>query len=310
VLNLLRAWPPRLTSAFILVGGSLHLVLRWLSGTLTGTLLVSFILYQWCWAFSDSRPMTGQQIAVWLSEIPFESRVSIGSAIITVVGFLIAFRTATANWREQTLSNLRVGAAEEIQQFFEEVSGLVLSMKLYAQDVASLAATVQKAGLSQTESWKARAIYEDLPKFLDQRARLSILSVDVYRLAGKHYALLAPFPGALATLHDCEKAVDAVSKAMWVGAPRFDPECQGPERLFLSAVDPVSWDALAEVSDQVYDRLGVLTSGVRSVLFKGLHAVSLSMLVEMARNLSMMETALGMLRPSKGRGKTFKARER
>jgi hypothetical protein len=304
VLNVFRSWPPKLTSALILGSGSLHLLTRWLFGTLSGALFMSLAVYQWRWVSSESKPMSGEQLAIWLSDLPVEASVAITTAVITVVGFLVAFRTATLSWREQTLTSLRVAAAEEIQRFFDEVSRLLLALEAYARDVSMTAGTVQNQGFSKQTSWRTRKIYEDLDDFLANRARFSVLSVEVYRLGGKHYTLLGSIPGALATFKDCESAVDAVSKAMWVTAPKFDGgELDRPDQLFLQTVNPGQWEILAETCDRHYDSLSVLSSGIRSTLFKGLHEANLTVLLEIAKNRATMETALGLSNPSRPKGR-------
>ncbi|MHC5791763.1 hypothetical protein ACYT6H_09220, partial [Streptococcus pyogenes] len=62
-------------------------------------------------------------------------KVAIASSLVTVVGFFIAYASATANWKSQLLANIKLQASSDLNSFFTEVNSLVTDLEIYAQDV-------------------------------------------------------------------------------------------------------------------------------------------------------------------------------
>jgi hypothetical protein len=71
----------------------LALFFRFLSHTFFGTLLFAIGFYWFLLLFGEPKPWTGYQLAIWLDELDSSVKTAVVTSILTVIGFLIAFRT-------------------------------------------------------------------------------------------------------------------------------------------------------------------------------------------------------------------------
>ena len=247
--------------------GWITLLQRALFGTVQGALIFSIFLYWYMEHFGSTKPFTSAQLAIWASELSAEATAGVLTSFITVLGFLIAFRAATANWKDQTRTTIRIAAADEIETFFDEFVSLVLDAQIFVENTLDERERLVEGNMNPESSTLVSVHMENAIEFIEKRKRMSVMSVKMYRLASKHYSILHPFAGAIEALKDCEIAADEVTKKMWIKVATLDPSAPGNRTLFLNQIDVKDWREFAQCCDTSYDRINGLVALLRSMLF-------------------------------------------
>ncbi len=297
MLDLLRKIPSHWTRIYILVMGPLSLAQHFFFNTMNGALLTSLGLYFWMAWFGETKPFTFAQLLIWFSELTSESKTGLATTLVTVIGFLVAFRTATLGWKDQTRMSLRIAVADELELFFDEVAKLTLNIQLYAESVVEEVSQLRHSGLNPETSSTVAMLIEEGPKFRQNRARLSALSIDVHRISSKHYAMLSPLGGVIEALNDSVNALDQITEEMWVHLPiATNQPTSSHAQLFVDRIDLDKWQSLVTCCDKNYDLINGLVSGIRALLFAPLMQLTPSSVSIVMRNSSKFEEALSTIR--------------
>lgn len=173
------------------------------------------------WEFGETKPYTGAELALWLDRLPIEAKSAIITSLITISGFIVAFHTATASWKAQTLAQIKLTVANEIEHFYSEVSSLVTDAEIFTENLVDTFNAIED-GINRESSFKVQHALARIPEFISMRQRLSAMSVAVHGITGRHYSLLSTVPGALNYLEDCVAALNDVTKKMWIRLPHIE----------------------------------------------------------------------------------------
>lgn len=265
-VTLIRRMPPWLVAVIICVLYPPYLLLRYLLGTTFGVLLASIGIYIWAWFLGESKPFSIDQLLLWIDGLSTEATTAVFTSLITVFGFLIAFRSATLNWKEQALSQLKISAAAEIEQFFTEAQRLTVDAEIYIKSLLEVVDAVDAAGYNDDNVFLIRRAMEKSNAFLKVRDRLVVMSIEVHSLAGRHYALLSSVWGLKAELDDCIKAFLAISKTIWVHVPSVLAIHPDPLPVFVDRIDRKQCDEFLKCCKKNYVVIGGVSGGVRGVL--------------------------------------------
>jgi hypothetical protein len=194
----------------------ISLFLRWLLNSLGGalTLLISVWLYMHF--FSETKPWGGYELAIWIDELHHEAKTGVLTALVTVVGFTVAFQTATVAWKTQALDQLKFRLADEIEKFFGETSTLVNELTLYAERLIEVKSEIDQKGVNAGTSFAVQRIVDQAPKFAGARERLSELDVEVHGIAGRNLGLLSSMAGAPEYLNEAISALGEITDVMWL----------------------------------------------------------------------------------------------
>ena len=125
-------FPPSLSVPIFYACATISFIYRFLFGNIYGILITCLVVYNYSEFLFGTTPLSFDGLIHWAVTQSESTKVALLTATITVVGFLIAYATATSNWRSQLLANLKVQAAGEIEVFFVECSKLATDCKIYA----------------------------------------------------------------------------------------------------------------------------------------------------------------------------------
>ena len=103
--------PPSLSVSIFYTFVTITFIYRFLFGNIYGILITCLVVYNYSKSLFGTTPLSFDGLIQWVVTQSESTKVALLSAIITVVGFLIAYATATSNWRSQLLANLKVQAA-------------------------------------------------------------------------------------------------------------------------------------------------------------------------------------------------------
>jgi hypothetical protein len=265
---------------------------NFLLGTLNGLLISSVSLYEYLWFFGDVKPFTAAQLVVWFSGLANEVKSSIITALITVVGFFVAFGAATSGWKEQARATLQISIADEIERFYDEVGKLITSMQIYAESVVNEINRIRSEKFNPENSLVLEISIKDAVLFREKRKRLSAMSIEVYRLSSKHSSLLLPISGALQVLNDCEESLKRITEVMWIHLPDVSLDGPTPRTYFSSNVDLEEWSKFINVCENEDEHIGGLVGMLRGLLFAPFAKVTFSVATNLLKKSDELEYAL------------------
>ena len=294
-LSLLRRVSPRISAALFYYVLPIFLALRFLFGSLKGILLLSALLYWSLWLIGEPKPFSSAELVLWIDALPIESKTAVITSILTILGFLIAFYTASANWRAEGLAQLKARTASEIEVFFTEASRHTTDAEIYIRYIVDTVSMLQTVGATPESMFRIARSQDGLAKFAATRDRLSAMSVEVHHLIGRHYSVLSIVWGAAKALEDAAAAFTEVAQTMWVRLPIISLELPDPELQFVACVNKAEAAAFLESCERNFDFINAITGGVRGSLLSPIVGVNLSSIASMFDKRSSMPEALAKI---------------
>ena len=163
-LALLKRLPPALSAWLFYYGLPVLLTLRFLLGTITGAFILSLLLYWAMWSVGVPRPLTFAQLLLWVDELPKESKTAVVTSFLTVVGFLVAFHTATVNWKAAALAKMKADVAGEIELFFNEAARLTIDAQIYVRSLVEAVNLIEAQGATTEAAFNVQRTLEKNPR--------------------------------------------------------------------------------------------------------------------------------------------------
>lgn len=295
-LSLLRRLPPKLSADIFYYVLPVVLLLRFLVGTILGVFFLSTILYWAMWTLGEPKPFTPSQLVLWIDGIPSESKTAIVTSVLTVLGFLIAFHTATVNWKAEAVAHLKAKVADEIEAFFTEASRLTTDAEIYARSLVEAVNFFQSQGATTEAIFKIQRTVEKTSAFLTTRDCLSAMSVEVHSIAGRHYSVLSTVWGATKALEDCAAVFAQITQLMWIRVPNMQADLPNPIAQFVSQVDVTECVNFVDYCRGNSGFISGATGGVRGALLAPLVSFNLASLMSLSGKRPIFIEALSKVR--------------
>lgn len=248
--------------AIIVVG----VLIRFLISNLYGIFILSIVLYLCSQSFFGVEPYNFKQLVDWCSMQSEGTKNSMLSAIITITGFLIAYATATYNWKAQALSQVRMQAAGEIDAFFSQCSHLVQECNIYAANLIEAINKIQKNDQFDNANFLAYYNRDQGKKFLQERQQLSSLGIEVHRLQGRYTNLLVLAPGLKRNMELASQALNKITEKIWFNVPFHINNDENPIQSFVNQVNVSDCIQFKNVVEENCDLLSFTSGAVRGNL--------------------------------------------
>lgn len=255
------AWAARLYTVCVCVTFLIHT----LSRTVFGALLVAIALYYAQYWFGSSPPWTVGQLAIWLDDLPIEAKSAIATAVITVAGFLIAFRTANNAWKSQSQGELQLTAAADVETFFSEGTSRLIQVQLFVRSLLD-AADELTTGLTKRARFKVQYCLREQPMFEEHRRRLVEMNVQSHRLLSKHSSSIYALWGTSPSLKAALSAFDAMVSATWIAAPSHAEDASDVESVFQQTLDVKSCQLFLDAYEKNFVRMSAMEGAARGRL--------------------------------------------
>ena len=110
-----------------------------LSSKVDGIFILSILLYFFYSALGLEKPFSGPELILWLDQLPNNSKTAIFTSIITIIGFLVAFKIGSTNQKQQILSQMKIEASNDIEKFINNASRNASSVNIYAKYLIEIA---------------------------------------------------------------------------------------------------------------------------------------------------------------------------
>jgi hypothetical protein len=239
---------------------------RFFFGNIFGIFITVLVLYYHGEFLFGITPLDFDGLMNWVVSQNETTKSTIMGALITVVGFLIAYATATANWKSQLLATLKVQAAGEIEVFFAECSKLATDCEIYAKSLIEAVDKIQKGCSNDEALFLAHYNREQGQIFLQRRQRLVSLGIEVHRFHGKFSTLLLSAPGLKAGLDSSTKALENITSKLWISVPYHIKHDQNPVQTFVNQVNITECSALRDSVTVNHGELNFSSGSVRGNL--------------------------------------------
>jgi len=298
-IDLIRRVPTKLITLIFYYILPVLLLIRFLVGTIRGTLLLSISIYWVMWNFCDPRPYTPASLILWIDDLPSESKTSVITTTITVLGFLIAFHTGTLNWKAQALAELKRHVASEIESFFTEASKLTFEAQMYSESLVTAVNLLQSQGPSKDSIFAVTQALKKSADFIETRDRLSALSVEIHRISGRHYSVLSTVWGATKALEDCASAFGEITEKMWLRIPSIIEGHPDPLSEFLLQINIKDCMEFSEICEINSDFMNANSGGIRGLLLAPIVGINFSSRMSLAGKEKMFTEAMQKIRKRK-----------
>ncbi|EGQ9467415.1 hypothetical protein C4H03_RS15710 [Vibrio parahaemolyticus] len=210
---------------------------RFLLGNLYGVLITMFVIRHFSEALLGYPAYSFEELMAWLDALSNEMKIAIVSSLVTVIGFLVAYASATSNWKSQLLANIKLQASGELNSFFTEVGALVTDCEIYADETIETSEKIRKSKDNHEKLFlvsyqNGRGHEIDL-----KRKRLVAMSIQVHQFTGKYANLFLSVPRVQSNFDTAAKALNEVASKTWFNIPVSYPEDTDPITTFLKQVN-------------------------------------------------------------------------
>lgn len=254
-------------------------VLKFLFGTIIGSLIFAWLLYATLPYWSGVQPWGLSEVLLWFSQLSNEAQIGLASSLVTVLGFFIALHTTMHSWRRQTASELRMSAADNIYRVISEVNTVILHVQLFAETTAREVQQIRAQNLSLDASPMLSVLSEEVLMFRANRERLIKLQQETIDLPARYSVLLLSLWGMEGALEAINQNIAAVTKVLWIPAPVGGTDHPEHRKQLMEQVDPEKYQELANACEKARNKIAGLQGGLRGTLMSPileLNAVALS----------------------------------
>ena len=258
--------PPSLSVPLFYAVLIILFVFRFFTKSTFGILTFSLIIYFNSDHLFSVKPYSIDELIGWLSQQSESTKTALLSSLITIIGFMFAYATATANWKGQLLANLKLQAAGELDVFFSEYSKLATDCGLYAESLVNAIDKIQKGCPPNEASFLAQFNRDQGNVFIQKRQRLIAMGIDVHALNGKYSNLMLSAPGLKSSLDSAIKAVSSINEKLWINIPFHIQNDQNPIQTFLNQVNVAECMSLKDTVDSHFGELNFSSGSVRGNL--------------------------------------------
>ncbi|WP_111657768.1 hypothetical protein [Isoalcanivorax indicus] len=296
--NILNFIPPQVLARLIYSYLLISLLLKFFFRTTYGLLIIAVLIYFNAELIFGCSPLNSEEIFSVLVSLEKEYKVALISSSVTIVGFAVAFHTATINWRSQMRSNIMLGVATEIEDFFSNALKSITTVQLYAEELIRDVSGVQAATTMQEAAFIVNFNISRQQEFYQARQAISESSIEVHRFLARGHNALASNWGALPAMHRAEMALSEIATKMWISIPNIDAGDTHKVQAFIKQVSLEECHSLIKCCDRNARIISSLYGGVRGQLESTIMGVNVPMFFSFLAQRKGMMNAIENLHES------------
>ncbi len=281
---MLKNIPPKIRITLLYIFITIGYLFRFLLVNIYGIFILSLAVYFNTKLLFNVEPYSFSELVDWLVSLSEAAKIAILSSSIPIIGFFIAYATATANWKSQIRENLKIQAAGEIEVFFTECSRSATNCKIYAEGLVQASKKIRNNCTKDEGIFLAHYHREQSLIFKQDRDRLATLNVEVHRISGKYGNLFLSLPGLKSTLDEAIEALEKISKASWIKIPFHINNDLSPVLTFTNQFDVEECRNLIKVVNTNYNSISSSSGNVQGRLMSSVLDVNLWFLLSLFRD--------------------------
>lgn len=283
MIGLFKKIPPSVSVPLFFGLVTLAMLVRFFVATVLGALLLAVAAYWYVGAHTSVAPYSAGGLLLWFSELESAYKVVLFGSLVTVLGFVVAFHTATLNWRNQMKAQLKTEAAGEVENFFAIVGRNVRALQFYADDLIKTVNFIQNGGDLVEASFRVGYAQGQGEQFLAARNTVSQASIEVHRLIAKNHNLLASGWGLLATARGTADAIGALAEKMWIRVPAVDVNDPNHVQHFLNQVNIAECQSLFDCCESNDSKIAAMSGQIQGYLLAPIWGFSVPMYFTLIR---------------------------
>ncbi|BBO79629.1 hypothetical protein DSCO28_01950 [Desulfosarcina ovata subsp. sediminis] len=245
---------------------------------------MSLILYWQAPKIFGAKPFNFSELVIWFDNLSESFKTAIISSLLTIIGFLIAFQSATKNWKDQLVANIRLDASNNIDLIYTRISELINSIKIYADMNLQIVEKIGAGGDLNEIANDIRYITSQNEKFLSERQELSILHGQAYQLIGRYSIIFMSTLNSFDQINKNNEFVKLVADRMWVLVPVLDFSNPKFVEHYLSFVNVEKYSDLAQQCSETYTYVTTMAGNVRGKLTGRFMEFNLSLFYNLLKN--------------------------
>jgi hypothetical protein len=239
---------------------------RFFFANLYGILFTTMGLYYGSNYIFDVEPFGVNDGIIWLSNQSETAITSILSALITIIGFLIAYATATSNWRGQLLAELKLQAADDIESFFSLASKITTDCKIFAEYLIESLHEYNSTQSFQDLEFTILHIANQRDKFIQNRQQLVAMGIESYRFQGKYANILALNPNLMHDMLTAINCLNNITEKIWFSVPYLSNPTQQNFKMLFEQINENECKDFCETVEINSQQLHFTFGGVRGHL--------------------------------------------
>lgn len=285
-MNFLIKLSPTISVPLFFFFTVIFLVGRFLLSTVTGVFLLSLCLYG-AVAASGGEVLTGGQFLLWIDGLNTEYKAALLTSLVTVAGFVVAFHSANANWRNQFNAQLKAQLASELEAFFGPLSANINEASIFSQALVDTVSKIQAGATFADASFSIRYLQDQQTRFRSARTHVTQAASEVHQLIGRNYNILSSGLGTPGQMQLAASALEEISQLVWIQLPVVDTKQIDHVQSFVNQVNVTHCLRLVEACENNSMKISGLIGGVRGYLLSTIVRFNLATFINLfadARN--------------------------
>jgi hypothetical protein len=234
-------------------------------------------------------PYSVGQLVIWYSDLEIGFKTSIISSYITIIGFLIVFQGSHTMWKKEVTTNLRIKAAEEFSEVFQELQDCISQILSYADEVRFTHDLI-KDNVNRTEiEFQISYVVKELPSFIENRSTFLYLSQRFNTLRGKYSLELNSVVNADKMTNKVSGLLTSLTSYLYPMLPFVGSKSPDPIKSFSVSINIDQWPLI----EQKMDAASQILIGFQELIPTGLKnpviSMNFSSLLVLSRNKRMLE---------------------
>jgi hypothetical protein len=225
-------------------------------------------------------PFGVTELVFWFEALDAGAQGLVLSSAITIVGFVVAFQSATLNWREELQANLRKETIDDIDATYTRICELMRSLGIFADWNLEVLRRIGD-GASQQEIFAAVSFAaSQAQKIQTERSQLAELGARANQLVGRHSQVLFASGNSWSELAKVNQKINQITGGtMWVTLPLIDLSQPDWQNRYLSLVDGEKYRALKDACESTDQFVAGITGGIKGRIWGAYSEQNISFLI-------------------------------
>lgn len=262
---------------------------HWLIGTITGVLVLAVTVWNYVRWKGTITPFKSEDLLRWFIAQRGEVKLALAAMLLTLIGFMVAFWTASLTWARQKELELRLDAAQAIHARFQSVTRLLNSLDSYLYILRKSISEAEKATPGSMAASHLGFVNSRADAFAKDRQDLYAAMLDVYALNAEFAVVIANVIGVSRDIQRASRAIEhAQEKIGLVRAPHVETKDPNFDQAFLAQCDNLTLQAAQEECARAREDSTLLSGKASGKLTAGVIRPNLLALLSFTRNSNVI----------------------
>jgi hypothetical protein len=236
--------------------------------------------------------LSGEGLLLWVDGLNHEYKAALLTALVTVAGFVIAFHSANANWKNQFNAQLKAQLASELETFFGPLSVSINQVSIFSQALVDAVNRIQTGTSFEEASFSIRYLQSQHDQFRAARSHISQASSEVHQLIGRNHNMLASGGGSLKQMQMAASALTEISQSIWIPVPVVDVNHVDHAQTFINQVNMTHCIRLVKACDDNSTKISGLIGAIRGYLLSPIIGFNFSMFLSLLADVRNFRDAI------------------